>query len=140
MDGRMKTEFNNEHASCRVVQNPELPSDMDRVREVSRVWTEPGSRKQGYATELMSTVCDEADSEGVVLILQPKPFGDRWPKGAGAKDQSAYLALKAEKLEAWYRRFGFIRTQSNPVLMARAPSFRPKMTAVVHAVDGVVRG
>ncbi len=136
----MKTDWNNEHASCRVVQNPELPADMERVRELTRVWTEPGSRKQGYATELVQTVCDEADASNVVLILQPKSFGDAWTKGAGAKDQGAYLALKSEKLEGWYRRFGFVRTQSNPVLMARAPSFRPRLTEVVGAVDGMIRG
>lgn len=125
MDGLMKTDWKNEHASCRVVQNPELPPDMDRVRELTRVWTEPGSRKQGYATELVQSVCDEADASNVVLILQPKEFG----KSGG---------LKA--LEGWYRRFGFIRTQSNPVLMARAPSFRPRLTEVVGAVDGMIRG
>lgn len=121
----MKTDWKNEHASCKVVQNPELPADMDRVRELTRVWCDPEGRKQGYATELVQSVCDEADANSVVLILQPKEFG----KSGGLKE-----------LEAWYRRFGFIRTQSNPVLMARAPSFRPRLTEVVHAVDGMIRG
>ncbi len=121
----MKTEWKNEHASCRVVQNPELPADMDRVRELTRVWCEPEARKQGYATELVSQVCEEADAESIVLILQPKAFG----KSGGLKE-----------LEGWYRLFGFIRTQSNPVLMARAPSFRPRLTGVVHAVDGMICG
>lgn len=124
----MKTEWKNEHASCRVVQNPELPADMDRVRELTRVWCEPKARKQGYATELVSQVCEEADSESIVLILQPV----NWGRSGGIRSPI--------ELEAWYRRFGFIRTQSNPVLMARAPSFRPKLTGVVHAVDGMSRG
>lgn len=136
----MKTDWKNEHASCRVVQNPELPSDMERVREVVSVWTDEDHRKQGYATELMQAVCDEADVQGIVLILQPLPFGDVIPKGAGAKDQAAYTALKADKLIAWYHRFGFMKTQNKPVLMARAPSFRPRVTGVVHAVDGMIRG
>ena len=126
MDGRlMKSEFRNEHASCEVVKNHELPAEMDRVRELVRVWTDPEHRKQGYATELVRSVCDDADANSVVLILQPRPFGH-------------VQGLKA--LEGWYRRFGFIRTQDNPVLMARAPSFRPRVTGIAQAVDGVVRG
>lgn len=125
MDGLMKTDWKNEHASCRVVQNPELPSDMERVREVVKVWTDEEHRRQGYGTELIQAVCDEADVQGIVLILQPLPFGE---------------GLDKDKLIAWYSRFGFVKTQNKPVLMARAPSFQPRVTAVVNAVDGVVRG
>lgn len=121
----MKSEFANEHASCVVVRNPELPAEMDRVLEVSRVWTDPDHRKQGYATELLKSVCDEADAESIVLILQPKPFG----QSGGLKE-----------LERWYKRFGFVRTQDNPVLMARAPSFKPRTSSVVNAIDGMIRG
>lgn len=121
----MKQDWSNEHASCRVVRNPELPADMDRVRELVKVWTDPEHRKQGFATELVQAVCDEADAEGIVLILQPRPFGH-------------VQGLRA--LEGWYRRFGFVRTQDNPVLMARAPSFRPRVTGVVRAIDEVSRG
>jgi GNAT superfamily N-acetyltransferase len=125
MDGRMKQRYENEHASCEVVKNPELPPEMDRVRELVRVWTDTEHRKQGYGTELVQSVCDDADAENVVLILQPRPFGHKHGLTA---------------LEGWYRRFGFIRTQDNPVLMARAPSFRPRVTGIAQAVDGVVRG
>jgi GNAT superfamily N-acetyltransferase len=121
----MKTDWKNEHASCRVVQNPELPPEMDRVREVVRVWTDEDHRRQGYGTELMQAVCDEADVLGVVLMLQPLPFGE---------------GVTKEKLMAWYSRFGFVKTQSKPVLMARAPSFKPRTSAVVNAVDGMIRG
>lgn len=126
MDGQlMKTDWMNEHASCRVVQNPELPPEMDRVREVVDVHTDGGYRRQGYGTELMQAVCDEADALGFVLILQPKPFGD---------------GLDKDKLIGWYQRFGFIKTQNKPVLMARAPSFRPRVTGIANAVDGLIRG
>lgn len=121
----MKQHWNNEHASCQVVKNPDLPADMERVRELVKVWTDPQHRKQGFATELVKSVCDEADASGVVLILQPKAFGH--VKGL-------------EDLERWYKRFGFVRTQNNPILMARAPSFQPRVTGVVHAIDGVIRG
>ena len=126
MDGQlMKTDWKNEHASCRVVQNPELPPEMDRVREVVRVYTDEDHRGQGFATELMRAVCDEADVLSIVLMLQPLPFGE---------------GLSKDKLMAWYSRFGFVKTQNKPVLMARAPSFRASLTGVVSAVDGLARG
>lgn len=121
----MKSQYRNEHASCEVVVNRDLPPDMDRVRELVKVWTDPEHRKQGFATELVKAVCEDADAHGVVLILQPRAFG--YVKGL-------------IELEGWYRRFGFIRTQDNPVLMARAPSFRPRLTGVAQAIDGVARG
>lgn len=121
----MKQSYANEHASCEVVRNPELPPEMDRVMELVKVWTDPDHRRQGFATELVKAVCDDADAESIVLILQPRPFGH-------------VQGLKA--LEGWYRRFGFVRTQDNPVLMARAPSFRPRVSGVVQAVDGMIRG
>lgn len=131
----MKTDWKNEHASCRVVQNPDLPSDMERVREVVSVWTDEDHRKQGYGTELMQAVCDEADVEGIVLILQPRPFDSVIKSMVGGPLPSRWLGL-----ENWYARFGFVKTQNKPVLMARAPSFRPRVTGVVHAVDGMIRG
>lgn len=112
------TEWKNEHAELRCTHNPELPAHMDKVREISRLWTEPGSRKQGYATELMKQVCNEADVLGYVLMLQPKEFG----KSDGLKD-----------LQKWYERFGFVKIQNNPVLMARAPEFFATVTATGHA-------
>ena len=136
----MKTEWKNEHASCRVVQNTELPSDMERVREVVSVWTDEDHRRQGYGTELMQAVCDEADVEGMVLILQPRPYGTDYSKCEQMIRPSLIRELDEHKLIAWYHRFGFINTQNKPVLMARAPSFCPRVTGVVHAVDGMLRG
>jgi predicted GNAT family acetyltransferase len=121
----MKQHWSNEHARCEVVTNPELPPEMDRVREVVRVWTEPGSRQQGYATELLKAVCDEADAENLVLILQPSPFGAN---------------VSRDRLMTLYKRFGFIRTQDKPVLMARAPTFKVRQTAIAGAVERLHRG
>lgn len=120
----MKTDWSNEHASCKVTQNPDIPAHMDRVREISSVWTDPEHRKQGFATELMKAVTDEADILGIVLILQPKEFG----KSDGLKD-----------LISWYKRFGFVKTQNNPVLMARAPEFRATIKETAYAI-GLQRG
>ncbi len=118
MDGLMKTEWSNEHANLSLAMNPELPAHMERVREVVKVWTDPEHRKQGYATELLKQVTDEADVAGFVLMLQPKEFG----KSNGLK-----------QLEHWYERFGFVKIQGNPVLMARAPSFKASVTATGYA-------
>lgn len=114
----LKSEWKNEHAELRCVRNPELPPHMDKVREVTRLWTAPGNRKQGYATELLKQVCGEADMLGYVLMLQPKEFG----RSEGLKD-----------LAKWYERFGFVKIQNNPVLMARAPEFKATVTATGYA-------
>ena len=118
MDGLMKTDWSNEYASLRLAMNPELPAHMERVREVAKVWTDPEHRKQGYATELLKQVTEEADVLGFVLMLQPKEFG----KSNGLK-----------QLEHWYERFGFVKIQSKPVLMARAPTFKALVSATGYA-------
>jgi GNAT superfamily N-acetyltransferase len=126
MDGGLvKQLWSNEHARCEVVKNPELPPEMDRVREVVRVWTDPEHRRQGFGTQLMQAVCEEADCERIVLILQPRPYD---------------TGIGKDKLIAWYKRFGFVKTQDKPVLMARAPSFRVRQSMVGAAVEKVTRG
>jgi GNAT superfamily N-acetyltransferase len=125
MDG-MKQEYKNEHASCKVAPNADLPAEMrDSVLEVSSVWTDAEHRGQGFATELLASVCEDADCANKVLILQPRPY-----------DQG----ISKDKLIAWYKRFGFIVTQKDPVLMARAPSFKARQTMTSAAVDKVIRG
>lgn len=124
----MKQLWSNEHARCEVVKNPELPADMqDRVREVVRVWTDRDQRQQGYATQLMQAVCEEADVENIVLILQPKGY-------------DSVKAPGKDKLVSWYKRFGFVKTQESPVLMARAPTFKVRQSMVGAAVEKVTRG
>lgn len=124
MDGRMKTDWSNEYASLRLAMNPELPAHMDRVREVVNVWTDTEHRMQGYATELMKQVCEEADCENMILILQPKPFDKN---------------ISKEKLIAFYKRFNFVKTQENPVLMARAPEHKARVNGTALAVGGLLR-
>lgn len=124
----MKRKYKNEHASCTVHVNTELPKAMQsRVREVRAVWTDKEHRRQGYATELMKAVCEDADLENKVLILQPRTFDTT--SGVGN-----------EKLISWYKRFGFVLTQKQPALMARAPFFKAKQTMINAAVEKVARG
>jgi len=121
----MKQHWSNEQASCEVVKNPALPPEMDRVREVVRLSTAKDQRLQGYATELMKAVCDEADTENIVLMLCPQPFDDN---------------ISKDRLVAFYKRFGFVKTQDKPVLMARAPEFKVRQSMVGAAVERITRG
>lgn len=123
----MKERYENEHASCRVVMNPELPFHLSEVREVVDVQTDEDARRQGYATQLLQAVCEDADIERTVLILTPKPFKD------GPMEEAA--------LSAWYERFGFVQIQKKPALMARqARLFQPKISLIGEAVSKVTNG
>lgn len=104
MDGLMQSDWKNDGSTLKVIQNPEV--NIAGILEVVGIWTEPDLRRQGYATELLADVCREADRSHIVLMLRPEEYG----KSQGLK-----------KLEPWYKRFGFIRIQDNPVLMARKP-------------------
>jgi GNAT superfamily N-acetyltransferase len=48
-------------------------------------------RGQGYGTKILNMILEDADSEGVVLFLEPVPSG----------------GLSKKELEAWYERHGF---------------------------------
>lgn len=125
MDG-MNKHYSNEHSSAEVVINPDLPASLSGVLEVVRVWTDPEARKQGFATELIKSIIDDADIEGRVLILRPKTFGN----------------VGLENLAKWYERFGFSTIQNKPVqLMARMPQvYKAKLSSVSGAAMEAVRG
>lgn len=92
-------------ASCRVVVATGLPQDMhEGTREVVNLMSD--NPRKGHATFLMHQVCAEADVDGIVLILMPKPFGD---------------GMTEEQLEKFYQKFGFTTIQPEPKLMARQP-------------------
>lgn len=119
----MHKHYSNEHASAEVVVPTSLPESLRGVLEVVRVHTDHEFRKQGFATELVKSICEEADIEGVVLMLQPKTFGK----------------VGLEDLAPWYERFGFKAIQKKPVvLMARMPEvFKVKMTPIAGAVERI---
>lgn len=93
----------NEGASLKLGHSTALPDHLAGIVEVSAVHTPTIMRRQGLATELLLQVCDEADAEGMVLMLMPE--GAEW-------------------LESWYARFGFATIQTAPVLMARPPNIK----------------
>jgi GNAT superfamily N-acetyltransferase len=118
----MHKHYSNEHSSAELI-TPALHQSLSGVLELVRVWTDVEGRKQGFATELLKSITQDADIEGVVLMLNPKPFGT-----AGLVE-----------LQAWYERFGFQVIQRKPVvLMARMPEvFKAKLLPVVGAVESI---
>ncbi len=120
----MNKHYSNEHSSAEVV-SANIPS-APGVLEVVRVWTDPEQRKQGFATELLKSIIEDADIEGAVLMLNPKPFGQ----------------VGLENLAPWYERFGFATIQTKPVrLMARMPQvYKTKLNTVAGAVSEAIRG
>jgi hypothetical protein len=67
--------------------------------------------RKGHATALMHQICDEADKNGFLLILEARPFAD---------------GITQEQLEKFYQKFGFWAIeQEGPRLMARMPGGTP---------------
>jgi GNAT superfamily N-acetyltransferase len=115
--------YSNEHSSAEVVDT--TIKGAEGVLELVRVWTDSDSRKQGYATELLKVICNDADIEGRVLMLNPRAFG----AGGGL-----------ENLAPWYERFGFAVIQRNPMLMARMPQiYKTKLNSMASAASESLR-
>lgn len=109
----MKNKYSNEHASCDILTTEVLPAG---VLELSALLTDPAHRREGYATELLNEVCNDADIEGAVLVLSPVD----------------------EQVHKFYERFGFKVIQPRPVLMARAPQiFKVKMSPISAACSEI---
>lgn len=89
------------------------------VREVSSLQVPLEDRRKGYATALMQMIAVEADRAAMVLMILPAPYQEG--------------GLTQEQLEAFYARFGFVKIQTEPTLMARQPAKRPQLS-IVHAV------
>ena len=102
------------HATCELKRSVQLPVDIrDGVRELTKLHTPIEHRKNGDATQLLQQVCDEADTQGIVLLLHCEPFGEP--------------DLAASQLEAWYEKFGFMVIQAEPKLMARMVGASPRV-------------
>lgn len=85
-----------------------LGKDIERIRLIRGLYTDPAKRRLGDARYLMCEICVEADMQKTVLVLEPKADDD------GPLDDTA--------LENFYRRFGFQVIQRGAVtLMARQP-------------------
>ena len=95
-------------ATAKVTHSQMVPAHMrGRAREVSSLVVDAAYRGHGYARALMTTLIEEADADGLVLLVVVAPFDD------SPMDQSA--------LQAWYERLGFVAIQADPLVMARQP-------------------
>lgn len=83
--------------------------DRHRVLEITELLTPPQERGNNHANSLMNEVCDQADQQGILLMLIPESFG---------KD-----GLSTEQLERWYiKNFGFLHLQKEPkTILVRMP-------------------
>jgi GNAT superfamily N-acetyltransferase len=92
------------------------PDEIDRVRVIVKLRTDPAHRRKGHATRLLKEICYEADTTGTVLVIEPAPFEDE--------------PHKVGQLAHFYRRFGFETLQTEPrILMARKAKERHGRTS-----------
>lgn len=102
-------------ATCKVSRSVQVPVRMrDRIREVSSLYCPAEERGQGFAKELMFSLCTEADQENFVLLVHVQPYADPY--------------MSKEQLAEWYAtHFGFGPIQAAPLLMARMPGATPRI-------------
>jgi hypothetical protein len=119
----MNGKYQSGQATC-VLQRPaSLPVSMrDGIRELTKLHTPIAHRNKGEASQLLREVCEEADRQGIVLMLMPEPFDEP--------------DLGATQLEHWYARFGFMTIQAEPKLMARMVGATPRLLNPVTAAVG----
>lgn len=110
----MLGKYQHGQASCVLQRSVQIPADMrNGIRELSKLQTPIERRKNGDATQLLHAICEEADTQGIVLMLHVEPFGDP--------------DMGVSQLEAWYAKFGFMLIQAEPKLMARMVGSTPRV-------------
>lgn len=114
------------HATCELKRSTQIPTDMrDGIRELVKLETPVKHRGKGYASALLKSICDEADTQCIVLMLHVQPFGDY--------DHSS------SQLEDFYAKFGFMVIQADPRLMARMVGATPRiLNPVTEAVGRAI--
>ncbi len=111
-------------ATCKVGPSVQIPKRMrDRIVEMSGLFCPPEQRGQGFATELVHSVCREADDANYVVLIHVQPYGE--------------IGMSEAQLAEWYARtFGFAPIQVKPLLMARMPGSTPRLlTPIAQAVQ-----
>lgn len=110
----MHGKYQRGEATCFVKRSVQVPVDMrDGLREISKLETPAEHQGKGHATELLKAICEEADTQALVLLLHVAPYGD--------------AGLGASQLERWYEKFGFQTIQAEPKLMARMVGGTPRV-------------
>jgi ribosomal protein S18 acetylase RimI-like enzyme len=105
-----------------------LPEPMrESVREITHLYVAPEARRKKLATMLLNLVCQEADANGITLMLTARPADDQMAEDALVK---------------WYQQFGFRPLQEGPAgyIMARQVHVRPRIADISRArVNRAVR-
>jgi predicted GNAT family acetyltransferase len=99
----MKNEYSNDHAIA------QLQSQGGGIWIINWIRTENGYQQLGYGTALMETICREADSQWVSLMLYPSSTNE----------------MSDEELTQWYYRFGFRGEHT----LRRSPNAEQVLTA-----------
>lgn len=91
------------------------------TREISHIFVPACDRRQRLATALMNMVCQEADANGITLLLTAQPYDTGGPDSM--------------ELQSWYALFGFRALQDAEAgtIMARQVS-NPRRVEISRAV------
>jgi N-acetylglutamate synthase-like GNAT family acetyltransferase len=84
-------------ATCRIRRCNKLSEHMVKhTRELCDLYVPPAERRKGHATALVREVLKQADAAGLVLLVRPP-----------------------SDVQDWFGRFGFMKIQDAPLLLAR---------------------
>lgn len=109
-------------ASVEIANTVAVPAAMrPGIREVKSLWVPKEQRKKRLATMLMNLICQEADANGITLILTAREYDDD--------------SLTEEQLVKWYERFGFqvLQLDVTGTVMARKVHVPEKPNIVLPA-------
>lgn len=103
-------------ATCKLSRTVQVPEKMrDDVVELSSLHCPVEERRNGFASQLVQEICDEADAAGKLLLIHVQPFAEE--------------GMSRAHLRHWYAgRFGFQEIQAKPLLMARMVGATPRMS------------
>lgn len=90
----------------RAIADLVLPGELTPFYTITRINVPLQYRRQGYGQRLLAMICDDADAEDLVLMLEPSP-----------SDGPNY-----DQMIAWYRGYGFEMTSIG--YMLRIPAHR----------------
>lgn len=96
-------------SSCELRYSSLVPAHLrGLLLEIINLLTDTKQQSNNHASALMQEVCQQADQDGIVLMIVPKPF--------------ANSPMSAQQLQDWYeRRFGFGLLQADPAILIRLP-------------------
>ena len=80
----------------------------DKGWMITRIFVPEEGRGQGFDSQVLNLVLEDADAEGAILYLEVHPYG----------------CVEHQQLEAWYRQHGFQRWKG---LFRRRPDYKKRI-------------